>query len=88
MTKYFFDLALDGAELDRDGQGSDLPDLAAASREARQTVGDLFRDEMRNDSSVRTIAISVRDEAGTVVLCVQLLLSTEVFAGKPEYRIR
>ncbi len=82
MTKYFFDLALNGAELDRDGQGSDLPDLAAASREARQTIGDLFRDEMRNGSAIRTIAISVRDETGAVLLLVKLLLTTEV-ASQP-----
>jgi hypothetical protein len=63
--RYFFHIR-DEAGLIRDEEGSDLPNLAAAYGEARQSARDLVADDMRRGVEVATRSIEIMDEAGTL----------------------
>jgi hypothetical protein len=62
---YFFHIR-DEAGLIRDEEGSDLPNLAAAYREARQSARDLVADDMRRGVGVAMRSIEITDAAGTL----------------------
>jgi len=64
MTRYFFHIR-DGDSLVLDEDGCELPNLAAAKREALQSAGDLLRQAKRNRIfASETPHIEVRDDAG------------------------
>ena len=75
MPRYFFD-TFDGECLIPDVEGLEMQDLAAARAEAQKALPDLARDALP-DGNHRTFVVSVRDEAGNVVLRAALSLVVE-----------
>ena len=76
MPRYFFDVQdADGTFLDE--VGMDLPDMAAAIREARKALADMVRDVLR-DQANDALLIRIRDGAdGPVVLSVTMTTVSE-----------
>ena len=81
MPRYFFD-TYDGNQMAPDEAGLELADIAAAKVEAQKALPDMARDAMP-DGNHRTFVVSVRDEAGTVV--VRAALSLVVEEGTLDY---
>ena len=75
MPRYFFD-TYDGDRLIRDDDGLEMQDLKAAKAEAQRTLPEIAKDALP-DSDQRTFVVSVRDEAGQVVLRAALSLVVE-----------
>jgi hypothetical protein len=75
MPRYFFD-TYDGDRFIPDHEGLELRDLTAAEREAKKALPDMARDALP-DGDERTLIISVRNEAGQVVLRAALSLVVE-----------
>jgi hypothetical protein len=71
MPRFYFDVD-DGQLLARDDQGSDLPDLAAAERQASEALGDIAHDVLRSGTAMGTIAVSIRNSTGEELLVVSL----------------
>ena len=63
MPRFYFHVRRDG-ELLLDDEGTDLPDLAAAKREARATARDFAVDAIRSRNRVNDDIIEVMDENG------------------------
>jgi len=82
MPRYFFD-TYDGNLFIPDESGLELDDLDAVSAEAQKTLPDMARDELP-DGNQRIFIISVRDEAGQVVLRAALSLIVEYNPGNPD----
>lgn len=71
MPRYFFDV-LDEEGIFIDDVGIELPDMDAATKEARRTLADMVRDALRAQSH-ESLSISIRDGAdGPVILSVTL----------------
>ena len=66
MPRYFFD-TYDGDQFVPDSNGLELPDLAAAKREAQRALADIARDALPAGDQ-RTYFICVKDETGQVLL--------------------
>ncbi|UVF18075.1 hypothetical protein HPT29_016325 [Microvirga terrae] len=79
MPRYFFD-TYDGDQFVPDSNGLELPDLAAAKREAQRALADIARDALPDDDQ-RTYFISVKNEAGQMVLRAGLTLFVETIVG-------
>lgn len=62
MTRYFFDVLTDG-KMTSDDEGTILPDLDAARKEATFALADLARDTLRSGGSPR-LGIEVRTSDG------------------------
>ncbi len=75
MPRYFFD-TYDGNQMLPDETGLDLSDLAAAKLEARKALRDIARDGLP-DGNHATFVVSVRDEAGAVLVRAALSLVVE-----------
>ena len=75
MPRYFFD-TYDGDRMVPDEVGLELPDIAVAKVEAQKALPDMARDAMP-DSNHRTFVVTVRDDAGTVVVRAALSLMVE-----------
>ncbi len=75
MPRYFFD-TFDGERLIPDELGLEVQDLSAAKAQAQRALPDLAREALP-DSNHRTFVISVRDEAGNVMLRAALSLVVE-----------
>ncbi|WP_445504589.1 DUF6894 family protein [Microvirga sp. G4-2] len=75
MPRYFFD-SYDGDRFIPDHEGLELRDIAAAEREARKALPDMAKDALP-DGDPQTFIISVRNEAGQVVLRAALSLVVE-----------
>jgi hypothetical protein len=75
MPRYFFD-TYDGDLSVPDEIGLELDDLEAAKAEAKKTLLDIAKDKL-SDSDQRTLMVSVREEAGQVLLRVALGLRVE-----------
>lgn len=75
VPHYFFD-TYDGDRLITDTQGIELPNLERVKAEAQMTLPDLARDALPNGDQ-KTFIVSVRDEAGQVVLRAALTLIVE-----------
>jgi hypothetical protein len=77
MPRFYFDID-DGAALMRDSQGSDLIDIAAAEREATETLvqlaGDVFRSKPQGE-----LAMAIRDETGIALRSVRLTITVEEY---------
>ncbi len=75
MPRYFFD-TYDGDVLVPDDEGQELEDLEAATAIAQEELPHMARDGLP-DGDQRTFIVSVRDEAGQVVLRAALSLVVE-----------
>jgi len=75
MPRYFFD-TYDGDRLLRDEAGADYETFDDAKEEARARLPDMARDTLPNGTH-RSFVVSVRNEAGTVVVRMSLSLVVE-----------
>ncbi|MBB3019521.1 hypothetical protein FHR70_002586 [Microvirga lupini] len=75
MPRYFFD-TYDGERFFPDEEGQELEDTEAAKREAERALSDMARDGLP-DGDQRSFIVSVRAEAGQVVLRAALSLVVE-----------
>ncbi len=74
MPRFFFD-TYDGDFFAPDNEGLDLEGIEAAKLQAQKALPDMARDKLP-DGDQRVFKVSVRDEAGQVVLRVTLSLVT------------
>ena len=75
MPRFFFD-TYDGDFFAPDNEGQDLEGIEAAKLQAQEALPDMASDKLP-DGDQRVFIVSVRDEAGQVVLRVSLTLVTE-----------
>jgi hypothetical protein len=75
MPRFYFD-TYDGDRFLADETGIEFEHIKAAKAEAQKALPDMARDALP-DGSHRTFVVSVRDEAGQVVLRVALSLVVE-----------
>ena len=76
LPRYFFD-TYDGNRLISDAEGIELQSVDMARIEAQRALPDLARDALP-DGDQKTFIVSVRDEAGQVVLRAALTLIVEM----------
>jgi hypothetical protein len=77
MPRYYFDIRT-GEKIAHDPEGEELPDLAAAEKEAMLVAAQLAREKLVGD---RELAVFVRDEGGTPVLMAELELRLRRLSG-------
>ena len=75
MPRFFFD-TYDGDFFAPDNKGQDLADIEAAKLIAQEALPDMASDKLP-DGDQRVFIVSVRDEAGQVVVRVSLTLIAE-----------
>ncbi len=75
MPRFFFD-TYDGEFFAPDNEGQDLEGIEAAKLQAQEALPDMAEDKLP-DGDQRVFVVSVRDEAGRVVVRVALTLVTE-----------
>jgi hypothetical protein len=75
MPRYFFD-TFDGGRFFRDDIGVQFESLAPAKAEAQRFLPEMARDALP-DGNHRTFVVSMRDEAGTVLVRMSLSLVVE-----------
>ena len=75
MPRFFFD-TYDGDFFAPDNEGQDLEGIEAAKLQAQEALPDMAEDKLP-DGDQRVFVVSVRNEAGQVVLRVSLTLVTE-----------
>ena len=75
MPRFFFD-TYDGDFFAPDNEGQDLADIEAAKLIAQEALPDMASDKLP-DGDQRVFIVSVRDEAGQVVVRVPLTLIAE-----------
>ncbi len=75
LARFFFD-TYDGNRLISDPEGIELQSVEMARIEAQKALPDLARDALP-DGDQKTFIVSVRDEAGQVVLRAALTLIVE-----------
>ncbi|MFC1460158.1 DUF6894 family protein [Microvirga arabica] len=76
LPRYFFD-TYDGHRFIADSEGIELKDIEMAKAEAQSALPDLARDALPAGDQ-KTFIVSVRDEAGQVVLRAALSLIVEI----------
>ena len=77
MVKYFFDFR-SGATISRDDVGEDLPDAAAAHREALDALAHAIRDVAMEGARDQHLVVEVRDDLGRV-LEVSVVFRVRIF---------
>jgi len=80
---HFFFGTYDSDRLILDDEGLELEDLEAVKLEAQATLPHMTREELP-DEDERVFIVSVRDEAGQVVLRAALALAVEYPSKAPE----
>lgn len=75
MPRFFFD-TYDGDLFTPDETGQELDDLEAAKVEAQKALPEMAKDNLP-DGDQRAFIVSVRDEAGQVVLRIALSMIVE-----------
>jgi hypothetical protein len=80
MPRFYFDLRLNGS-LTADEDGEELPDLAAAKREAAQVAAHLT-EELFKGASLE-FCIDVRDDRGQTVARANVSLDVERIVSSP-----
>jgi len=83
MPRFFFD-TYDGDFFAPDNEGQDLEGIEAAKLQAQEALPNMAEDKLP-DGDQRVFVVSVRDEAGQVVLRVSLTL---VMLSPPRVRRR
>jgi hypothetical protein len=81
VPRYFFD-TYNGDRLITDPDGIELQSLEQVKIEAQRVLPDLARDALP-DGDQKTFLVSVRDEAGQVVLRAALSLIVEITPENP-----
>ena len=76
LARYFFD-TYDGSRFVSDTEGIELQSVEMARIEAQKALPDLAQDGLP-DGNQKTFIVSVRDEAGQVVLRAALTLIVEI----------
>jgi hypothetical protein len=66
MTRYYFHIR-DADGMSRDNEGTELPNLEAARREARASGRDLIADAMKSRRLVAGQMLDIADEQGVVI---------------------
>lgn len=66
MTRFFFSLSKDN-DLSVDTEGTELPDLATAKREAERSLRELLADAIKSGDSALPDGLVVHNERGTEV---------------------
>ena len=69
MARFFFHVR-DGADLSRDEEGQDLPDVDAARREAVSSNREMLGERILHGGALDHRQIEIADEAGQVVCVV------------------
>ena len=82
MPRFFFD-TYDGDFFAPDNEGQDLEGIEAAKLQAQEALPDMAEDKLP-DGDQRVFVVSVRDEAGQVVVRVALTLVTEYLSQAQE----
>lgn len=82
MSKYYFHVR-DGADLTRDIEGQDLPNLDSARREALNSMREMISERLLHGGSLNHKQIEIVDETGHVVDVVQ---SHEAVLKNGEFR--
>jgi hypothetical protein len=72
MTRYFFD-TLEDDTLDRDTEGVELPDDAAARNQAKAALTEMAREKLPNGNHMN-LHVQVRHEAGHEIYRASLTL--------------
>lgn len=78
MPRYFFN-TVDGRR-HPDEDGTDLPDLEAVRRRATLVIGELLKEQPADLWNTGRLRLEVADEAGEIVLMVEVSLTTEIAA--------
>jgi hypothetical protein len=78
VPRFFFD-TYDGDHLVPDETGLELDDLEAAKVEAQKALPDVAKEKL-SDGHQRVFMVSVRDEAGQVLMRIGLALRVEYFS--------
>ena len=81
MPRFFFHV-LNGAELLRDPNGSDLPDLEDARAEALATALELWSEVLRSGGDPRPYSIAIEDEQHRVLEVVEFTATLDRL-GRP-----
>jgi hypothetical protein len=71
MTRYFFHIR-NGEELVKDDEGTDLPDVSAARREAALSAQALILEAAPSSEPLDHVAIEIWDDTGAVIEVVQV----------------
>jgi hypothetical protein len=66
MPRYYFHVR-EGADISRDVEGQDLPDVEAARREAISTSREILGEKLLHGGSINGRIIEIADETGRVV---------------------
>lgn len=86
MSKYYFHVR-DGAELNRDPEGQELPNLESARREALNTAREMISERLLHGGSLNHKQIEIADETGHVVDVINsrdVLLKNGQFRSYPD----
>jgi hypothetical protein len=71
VPRYYFHIC-DAEGMSRDEEGSDLPDIDAARREAKASARDLITQYMKNRAPVTGQKLQIVDETGEVLEIMDL----------------
>ena len=77
MPRYFFDTH-DGDTYLQDLAGQDLDGIEEVRLQAQSGLADMARDVVPGNGPERTMVVTVRDEAGKIVLRAALILMVEI----------
>lgn len=76
MPTFFFDIHQVSGTVEDDTIGTELPDLHHALAEAKQTLADMTRDAIAQESA-SDLSITIRDEDGAVIAVQRASLSLD-----------
>jgi hypothetical protein len=68
VPRFYFDVQLDDAEIVKDDEGVDLPDLEAVTREAVTSAREQIAAAAQQGFDVTDRQFQVRDQSGKIVL--------------------
>lgn len=78
MPRFYFDV-IQGEESVEDDEGTELPSIEAAERDALISAAEINRDNAKA-GRINTVKVQVRDEGGKIVLTAASVLKS----GRPE----
>jgi hypothetical protein len=82
MPYYFFHVR-EGADVSRDGEGQELPDLASAEAEAVNAIRELIGERLLHGGEIDGRQIEIADEHGRVLAVVR---SCDVIFQEGQFR--
>ena len=72
MTRFYFHVRDKSDDISRDTEGQDLPDLAAARREAINTSREMLGERLLHGGSLNNRRIEISDDTGDVLAVVDV----------------